>query len=260
MLSEDDLNLASARQIFKVFLKKSSFDISREHDLKETDQSKGLPPPLFELDYDKTKKVIELPSPKEVKVDAIDLREAIEKRRSVRTYAEQSLTMEELSWLLWCTQGVQQVVDKTRTLRTVPSGGARHPFETYLLVNRVKGLRQGLHRFLPIEHKLVELNLEEGLADKITKACWQQQMIKNSAATFFWVFVPYRSVWRYGDRGYKAFDEVGFICQNLYLAAEAIHSGVCALGAYNCDEMHRILGINGEEQFLICCATVGKKK
>jgi SagB-type dehydrogenase family enzyme len=260
MVSEDSLSSATVQQIFKAFMKKSSFGNSREIDLKETDQGKGLPPPLLELGYDETKEVIELPSPKEIKVDSIDLREAIERRRSIRTYADDPLTIEELSWLLWCTQGVKQVVGNINTLRTVPSGGARHPFETYLLVNRVKSLHPGLYRFLAIEHRLAELSLEEGLADKVTKACWQQQMVKNSAVTFFWVFVPYRSVWRYGDKGYRTFGEVGFICQNLYLGAEAIRSGVCAIGAYNLDEMHRILGINGDEQFLICCATVGKKK
>jgi len=246
--------------IIRDFMDRTSWAYSRAIELGDTDQTKGLPQPPLELGYDKTKRIIELPSHKDLKVDALDLRDAIEKRVSVRSYAEEPISLEELSWLLWCTQGVKRVIGSSSTLRTVPSAGARHPFETYLLVNQVDGLSTGLYRFLAIDHKLVELNLDENLADEITEACWGQPFIKKNAATFIWTFVPYRSIWRYGKRAGRSIAEVGHICQNLHLSAEAIRCGVCAIGAFNDERINSILGIDTEEQFVIYMATVGRKK
>ena len=60
-----------------------------------------------------------------------------------------------LSYLLWCTQGVKEVFQGNATLRNVPSAGARHAFETYLLINNVDGITPGLYRFLALEHSLI---------------------------------------------------------------------------------------------------------
>ena len=76
-------------------------------------------------------------------------------RRSVRVFDQAPLTLEQLSFLLWATQGVKGIRGRSyATLRTVPSGGARHPFETYLLVQNVEGLRPGAYHYLPMEHAL----------------------------------------------------------------------------------------------------------
>ena len=156
---------------------------------------------------------------------------------------------------------MKKVIDKLVTLRTVPSSGARHAFETYLLVNRVQGLHPGLYRFLAIKHKLAEVSLDPSLANKITEARLQQRHLNTSAVTFIWTAVPYRMVWRYGERGYRYLHiDAGHVCQNLYLAAEAIGSGVCAIGAFNDEDINNLLGIDGKEQFVIYVAAVGKKK
>ncbi len=244
------------RGIGKEFMEKTQYKY-----LEKSDQNKGLPQPPLELNYDKSKVVIDLPSPSETRIPNFDLREAVEGRRSVRDYSDEPLNLAELSWLLWCTQGVKEVVGKTATLRNVPSAGARHAFETYILVNRVEGLRPGLYRFLATKHKLVETNSEEDLADKITEACYRQSIVKRSAVTFIWVAVAYRMCWRYSERGYRYLHlDAGHVCQNLYLATEAIGSGSCAIGAYYDDEINGVLGLDGEEQFVIYVATVGKKK
>ena len=229
--------------------------------LRESDQQKGLSRPPLELRYDETKAIIDLPVPTDIAVETTDLVKAIENRRSVRNYSKQPLTLDELSFLLWCTQGVKKVVDELATLRTVPSAGARHAFETYLLVNRVQGLHHGLYRFLAVKHKLVEISLDPSLADKITEACLQQRFVKTSAVTFIWIAVPYRMVWRYGERGYRYLHiDVGHVCQNLYLAAEAIESGVCAIAAFDDEAINSVLGIDGKKQWVIYVATVGKKQ
>ncbi|MHA1954726.1 MAG: SagB/ThcOx family dehydrogenase, partial [Candidatus Heimdallarchaeaceae archaeon] len=162
---------------------------------------------------------------------------------------------------LWSTQGVKEVREETATLRTVPSAGARHAFETFLLVNNVECLDSGIYRYVALEHKLVEYIFEEGIADKIAKAAYDQNMVKNGSVTFIWVAVPYRMCWRYVERGYRYLHiDVGHVCQNLYLAAGNINAGVCAIGAFYDDPINELLRLDGEEEFVIYLASVGKKK
>lgn len=243
--------------IGKEFMKKTQYQF-----MGPSDQSKHLPQPPLELDYDKTKPTISLPSPSDIVVEDIYLKDAIENRKSVRKYSDQPITLTELSWLLWCIQGVKEVLHRQVTLRTVPSAGARHAFEIYLLVNNVEGLQTGLYRFLAIEHKLEPINLEDpDLANKLTKACLDQSMVRNSAVTFFWTAVVYRMKWRYGERGYRYLHlDAGHSCQNLYLAVHNIKCGVCGVAAYNDKELNELLGLDGEDQFVIYLAPVGKTR
>ncbi|MGQ9502057.1 MAG: SagB/ThcOx family dehydrogenase [Anaerolineae bacterium] len=228
--------------------------------LEPSDQSKGLPQPPLQLAYDPTQPIIALPTPTAIEVQSVNVREAIETRRSVRHYTPTPLSLEELSFLLWCTQGVKEVSGRQVTLRTVPSAGARHAFETYLLVNRVAGLPSGLYRFLALEHKLLQLDLDPTLSDRVTEACWNQQFVKLSAVAFIWTAVVYRMTWRYGERGYRYLHlDAGHVCQNLYLAAATVDCGVCAIAAFNDEAMNTLMGLDGEAQFVIYLATVGKR-
>ena len=82
----------------------------------------------------------------------------------------------------------------------------------------------------------------------------------GSGVVFLWTAVPYRMTWRYGERGYRDLHlDAGHVCQNLYLAAEAVGCGVCAIAAFDDDVMNDLLGIDGNDQFLIYLATAGKK-
>ena len=243
-------------EIGKEFMKKTQYKF-----MGPSAQSKGLPQPPLELDYDSSKQIIDLPKPHELKIKDISLRQAIETRESIRKYSDQSLTLEELSWLLWCAQGVKEVMGTRATLRTVPSAGARHAFETYLLVNNVDGLQQGLYRFIAIEHKLFQVNQDEEIADRITKAALDQSQVKKCNVTFLFVAVVERMRWRYGMRGYRYLHlDAGHVGQNLYLAAENINCGVCAIAAFEDEELNRVLDLDGEEQFVIYLLTVGKKR
>jgi len=247
---------APAGRIGQEFMEKTRYAY-----LSASDQQRGLPRPPLELEAGPADVVIELPRPEEIGVgDEVGVRTAIERRVSVRRYAERSLTLKELSYLLWTTQGVKSIAgDGYVTMRTVPSAGARHALETFLLVNRVEGVEPGLYRFRAIEHRLVRLRLGSEVADEVMEACWRQGMVKASAVTFVWVAVAYRMTWRYGQRGYRYLHlDAGHVCQNLYLAALPIGCGVCAIAAFRDEDLSRALGVDGVEQFPIYVATVGK--
>ncbi len=237
------------------FMEKTKFQ-----NLTKSDQMKGVEPPPLELRIDPKRTITDLPSPNALKMGSLSLKQAVEGRRSVRSYSRDPISLEELSFLLWCTQGVQQVMAPHATLRTVPSAGARHAFETYLLVNNVNTLKSGLYRYKAFDHQLAEMDLNTGIDDFIVQACLGQQFVKTCGAAFIWTAVPYRMTWRYSERGYRyLLLDAGHVCQNLYLCAESIGCGVCAIGAFSDDDMNQCLNIDGIEQFVIYMATVGKR-
>jgi len=232
---------------------------TRYENLEPSDQVKEVPQPPLETLYEQVN-VIDLPMPEEIPAITIDFMAAIELRTSVRDYQRMPISVLELSFLLWCTQGVKQVLGDKATLRTVPSAGARHAFETYLLINNVAGVKPGLYRFLALEHKLAEVNLESNIAEQITMACRGQRFVLNSAVTFIWAADAARMTWRYGERGYRYLHlDAGHICQNLYLAAQVIGCGACAIAAFDDELLNDVVGIDGEEQFVVYVGTVGKR-
>jgi SagB-type dehydrogenase family enzyme len=190
----------------------------------------------------------------------IDLVSAIGSRSSRRRFSKQPLTLAEVSFLLWATQGVRGGDPPDAALRTVPSAGARHSFETYLSVHRVEGVSQGLYRYLPLEHQLVFVKAPSNLPARVSEACFGQDFAGRAAATFFWTTIPYRMEWRYGLAAHKVIAvDAGHVCQNLYLCCEAIGAGTCAIGAYDQQAADALLGVDGEDEFTIYIAPVGKK-
>lgn len=237
------------------FLRKSRYSA-----MGPSAQSEGQPQPSLQLEYDPEALLIELPDPLGVEIAPVTVHEAVLSRRSLRKYSDAPLSIPELSYLLWCTQGVKKATANV-TYRTVPSAGARHCFETYLLINRVEGLEPGLYRYLALEHKLLLINTEAGIRDEVVSACVKQTFVGDCAVAFFWTAVTARMTWRYGERGFRyMFLDAGHVCQNLYTAAETVACGVCAVGAYDDEALDRVLGLDGEEQFAIYGAALGKRE
>lgn len=246
---------------YRRFLKTHAWE-EFANDAIETDMKKGLPRAPVEKPLPEDAELIDLVPAERLTVGDMPLREVIARRRSRRRYTKDPLSLEELSFLLWSVQGVHSVhelKDGIATLRSVPSGGSLHPFETYLLVNHVEGLNPGLYRYLPMEHKLLFLYADEDLPDKVAEACCRQRFVKRGAVAFIWTAIPYRTEWKYSIASHKIIaQDAGHMCENLYLASESIGAGTCAVGAYLQEPMDRILGVDGEEEFTICVAPVGK--
>jgi SagB-type dehydrogenase family enzyme len=245
------------KEIGKHFIKETNFSGIRVDDLGNSKQTMGTHQPQMQENYHEGKKIVHLTHPDQINIKKIDFREILEKRRSVRNYSEEPLSLDDLSWLLWCTQGVQKTTSQPRTYRTVPSAGGRHPFETYLAVRKVENLEPGLYRYLALEHELLLIEKDSEILEKVTEYSWNQQFIKDSAVVFIWVFVPSRTVWRFDQRGYRNIIEAGHICQNLYLSAEAIDCGTCAIICFGDEKLNNLVGVDGEEQLVIYMATVG---
>ena len=161
--------------------------------------------------------------------------------------------------LLWATQGVRSVVHEAAVLRTVPSAGCRHPFETYFAALRVVGLVPAIYRYLPLDHALVEFVRHPDLEEQLIRGTFGQTFCGEAAVTFIWTAVPERMEWRYGEASYKVIAlDAGHVCQNLYLACENINAGTCAVAAYDQEEIDKVLGVDGQDEFVIYMAPVGR--
>lgn len=188
-----------------------------------------------------------------------DLVELIRDRRSVRVYTGEVMTKAQLSFLLWATQGVKAIRGKAyATLRTVPCGGARHEFETYLLIRQVEGLEPGAYHYLPMEHALEFLHPVSNMDDAITRSLSGQKWAEKANVVFYWSMVAYRAEWRYGIYAHRvAMIDVGHVGQNLYLACTGAGLGTCGIGAFSHEVCNELFGLDGEEEYIVYTAPVG---
>jgi SagB-type dehydrogenase family enzyme len=205
--------------------------------------------------YDSPLAIVALPEPSSR--DTADLWHVLRSRRSRRAYdAARSLPGEELSALLWATQGVTARYGEL-LLRTAPSAGGLYPIETYLSIRAVEGFEPGMYHFRPHAFDL-ELIRQGDHSKELTEAALGQGMVRGAQVTFIWSAMIARSKWKYRQRAYRyLYLDAGHIAQNLYLAGEALGLGVCGIGALFDDMVNDILGLDGLEETVVYMATVG---
>ena len=232
-------------------------------DFNSSDQKKGINPPPLQKEYDQQNvRIISLPNFDETILSEPNIMTLIKQRRSRRHYTGKPLSLGELSYLLWATQGMARVYnDGIGSIRTVPSAGARHPYETYLVINHVENLDSGVYRYLHLTHELLFLFHRPTIQEEMCKAIYNGTFVANAPVCFIWSCIPYRSEWRYKSQAHKTMLlDAGHICQNLYLAAESIGCGTCAIGGYYQQGIDELLGLDGEDEFVVYLAPVGKIK
>jgi len=234
-----------------------SFSTSPYQDF-ESDQQLKLPqPPLVKAPM--SDKALPLPRNFEdldLKQDFISL---LTERKSSRVYTRQPISLLQLSFMLWATQGIKDIRGKAyATLRTVPSGGARHGFETYLLVQNVEGLQPGAYHYLPLGHQLEFLHPVDNLPAAISDSLEGQSWAAKAGVIFYWSFLPYRCEWRYGIWAHRvALIDAGHVGQNLYLACAALGLGTCAIAAFDVAVCDSLFGLDSEDEFTVYASPVG---
>ncbi len=240
---------------YRYFLKDS---IRKTIDFSKTDQNRGIGVPPIEKPHPADAPRIDLIKADWEKRYDLKLTTAIKNRESRRSYGREPLDLEELSFLLWATQGVR-LISGGNAFRNVPSAGCRHALETYLAVFNVEGIEPGIYRYLPLTNQLILESKDSNIGEKMVKATFGQGFAGQSAVTFIWSAIPYRMEWRYGLASHKVIAmDAGHVGQNLYLACEAIEAGTCAIAAYDQEYIDELLGLDGDEEMVIYLAPVGK--
>jgi len=174
----------------------------------------------------------------------VSLEEALLKRRSIRDYTGEPLTLQEVSQLLWAAQGITD----PRGFRTAPSAGALYPLEVYVVVGDVENLAKGVYRYNPHEHELVKVLDGDKRAD-LAKAAVGQRCVEEAAIDIVITGVYERTTKKYGERGIRYVHiEVGHAAQNVCLQATAMGLGAVTVGAFYDDQVGEILNIMKGEQ------------
>lgn len=190
-----------------------------------------------------------------------DILEVLYQRRSSRVYTQESMSLLQLSYLLWATQGVKEIRGNNyATLRTVACGGARHEFECYMAIKNVEGLACGYYHYMPDLHALALLKecSEEEMNEMLHQSLCGQDWSFKANVTFFYSVLPYRAEWRYGIYSHRVqLMDVGHITQNLYVACESANLGTCAIAAVDVNYASQAFGLDGEEEFILYSAPAG---
>ncbi len=183
--------------------------------------------------------IIQLPQPK--LTGSVSVEAAIAKRRSIRSYSDRTLTLTELSQVLWACQGITDLV---RGFRAAPSAGATYPFDIYIVIGKVESVEPGVYKYIVKSHAIV-LHKSGDLRSKVMKDCLGQRFIGEASATIVLAtdFQPTKKY--YGERSYRYVAmEAGHIGENLHLQCAAIGLGTVMVGAYRDRELQQTLGID----------------
>ncbi|MEE4175978.1 MAG: SagB/ThcOx family dehydrogenase [Bacteroides sp.] len=194
-----------------------------------------------------------IPLPEPLTDGTVSIEKALSQRRSIRSYVNQPLNLEEVSQLLWAAQGI----NNERGFRTAPSAGATFPLELFVMVNNVKGLSKGIYHYKVGDHQL-ELIDQRELENELARAALSQSMISKAGIVIIFAAIYERTTNRYGERGIRYIhNEVGHVGQNIHLQAAALNLGTVVIGAYRDEEAEALLKL-GEEYRVLYFMPVGK--
>lgn len=185
----------------------------------------------------------EITLPEPVFSSLTSVEEALSKRKSVRTYHAEPLSISDVSQLLWAAQGIT----RPDGYRTAPSAGALYPLEIYLLAGDVTSLDSGFYRYEPESH-ILEKMLKGDFRDELSQAALNQEAIRDAPAVMIITGIYERTTGKYGGRGRQYVHmEVGSISQNIYLQAVSLDLGTVFIGAFYDEEVKKVLRLGENE-------------
>jgi SagB-type dehydrogenase family enzyme len=171
------------------------------------------------------------------------LERLIARRRSIREFNEQPLSLDQLSQLLWSTQGITD----GKQLRAAPSAGATFPLEVVVVAGAfgVSSLPAGSYLYLPKDHSLMPRQTGDLRLHLAGESLGQQAI--NVAPVSLVIAADYeRTRSRYRNRTERYVHmEAGHAAQNLYLQAEALGLGTTSIGAFNDNGVKELLALGG---------------
>ena len=185
--------------------------------------------------------LIGLPAPSHK--GTVSVEEAIAKRYSVRSYRFEALSLSQLSQVLWSAQGLTE-----HGRRAAPSAGATYPLEIFVFVGKggVENLAEGVYRYHIRGHKL-GLHREDDLRAQLSRSALGQLFIQKAPVSLVVCAEHERTGRGYGRRAARyVAQETGHVGQNVHLQAVALGLGTVMVGAFNDDEVSRVVAAEPE--------------
>jgi SagB-type dehydrogenase family enzyme len=196
---------------------------------------------------------IELP---EFPMRGDNLRKLLLKRFSYRNFSKKAVTLKQLSEILYYSAGIVRKVEG-ELRRPYPSAGAKYPIEIYPLILVNNEVQKGLYHYDPANHSLDVLL--DSLKNSDISGIWKtQQWFKKASIILILTAAYTRTTEKYGEVGLAfPFIEAGHIGQNVYLLAQSMEIGCCAIGQFNEKPLCELLDINIFEEYPIYYIALG---
>ena len=192
--------------------------------------------------------VMKLPEPK--LVGDASLEKAIYHRRTMRSFDGKALTLKQCSQIFWAAQGI---TEPGGFKRAAPSAGALYPMDVYGVIgnNCIEKLHAGVYHYTPAGHTLSLVQEGDKRKDVAEASLWQMWMA-HAPLTLVITAEYSRIMVKYGQRGIRyAMIEAGHIGQNIFLQAAALGIAAGIVGAFEDQEIIRVLGIGKTHEPLL---------
>jgi SagB-type dehydrogenase family enzyme len=190
-----------------------------------------------------TEVVMKITLPEPVYDSEASLEETLLARRSVRSYSEEPITLQQLSQLLWAGQGITDPSGK----RTAPSAGALYPLKLYVVAGNVGGLGTGVYEYEPETHTLVK-TMDGDQRQSLAQVALSQTCVELGAIDIIITANYEITTVKYGERGIRYVHiEAGHAAQNICLEAVALKLGAVTIGAFDDDGVHQVLELSDDE-------------
>jgi SagB-type dehydrogenase family enzyme len=185
----------------------------------------------------------------------VSVEKALLERRSIRDYADETVTLADVSQLLWAAQGITN----PSGYRTAPSAGALYPLEVYLVAGKVASLPAGIYRYRPRGHEVVKI-VEGDKRSELCTAALGQTALSEVPVSIVVTAIFERTTQKYRDRGYRYVHmEAGHAAQNVCLQAVSLDLGTVVIGAFDDDDIKKVMQLTATEEPLYIIP-IGKKR
>ncbi|MBE9482101.1 MAG: SagB/ThcOx family dehydrogenase [Chloroflexi bacterium] len=188
---------------------------------------------------------IYLPSPSQK--GSISLEEAITRRRSVRHFTPELISQSELSQILWAAQGI---TDTRGRYRNAPSAGATYPLEIFIVcgIDCIEQISDGIYYYNIANHSL-NLHYDGDVRFELARVALDQEFIYQAPVDLVICALYERTTLCYGNRGERYVHiEVGHVGQNIYLQATTLGLATVAIGAFNDEEVRKVLWLDKQHK------------
>jgi len=158
----------------------------------------------------------------------ISVEEAIARRKSRRAFKHDTIKRREFILLVWAAS-------------KAPSAGATYPLELYLVIGAVEHIEPGVYH---VDNGYLEPHKGGDLRVELATACLRQMFIAEASFSIVITAEYERTTRRYGERGIRYVHiEAGHVSQNIYLECEALGLATVAIGAFDDDEVAKVLNL-----------------
>lgn len=196
-----------------------------------------------------------LSKPQEIDQHKLTLKEALEKRKSIRTYSNKRISPDDLSYFLYHSARIKNIFNSkegTLTERPYPSGGARYPLEIYVANNRIVDIQKGIHYYDPLKHQLILINNNKNYQKKFNqfvKRVLHPNLKREPDVIFIITAVFARTMWKYDKLGLSLIlSDLGCLYQTMYLIATEMNLAPCPVGKIDEELVKNWAGLNWFEE------------